>query len=108
MTFSRFLKPGALALLGLLALLAGGDALAGAALPWDGPLTTLRNNLTGPVATAIGVVAFLAAGAALVFGRDELGDVAKKILYVVLAIAMIVLGNTFLQNLGLTGGGGLI
>ena len=71
-------------------------------LPWDTPIQTLQNDLTGPVATAISVIAFLAAGAALVFG-EELGGIAKKALYVVLGVAMIVMGNKFLSALGLTG-----
>lgn len=84
------------------------EALAGgASLPWDTPIQTLQNNLTGPVATGISVVAFLAAGAALVFG-EELGGIAKKALYIVLGIAMIVFGNGFLTGLGLVNSGGLI
>ena len=79
----------------------------GASLPWDTPIQTLQNNLTGPVATAISVVAFLAAGAALVFG-EELGGIAKKALYIVLGIAMIVFGNGFLTSLGLINSGGLL
>jgi type IV secretion system protein VirB2 len=71
-------------------------------LPWDGPVTTLKNDLTGPIATGISVVAFLAAGAALVFG-EELGGIAKKALFVVMGVAMIVMGNQFLSALGLTG-----
>ena len=71
-------------------------------LPWDNAIQTLQDDLTGPVATAISVIAFLAAGAALVFG-EELGGIAKKGLYVVLGVAFIVLGNKFLSVLGLTG-----
>jgi type IV secretion system protein VirB2 len=71
-------------------------------LPWDGAITTLTNDLTGPVATGISVIAFLAAGAALVFG-EELGGIAKKALYVVLGVAFITLGNSFLKDLGLSG-----
>lgn len=71
-------------------------------LPWDTAITTLQDDLTGPVATAISVIAFLAAGGALVFG-EELGGIAKKGLYVVLGVAFIVLGNKFLSVLGLTG-----
>ena len=71
-------------------------------LPWDSAISTLQNDLTGPVATGISVIAFLAAGAALVFG-EELGGIAKKALYVVLGVAFIVLGNKFLSALGLTG-----
>ncbi len=76
-------------------------------LPWDTPIATLQNDLTGPVATGISVVAFLAAGAALVFG-EELGGIAKKALYVVLGVAMIVFGNTFLTNLGLINTGAVL
>lgn len=71
-------------------------------LPWDTAIQTLQDDLTGPVATAISVIAFLAAGGALVFG-EELGGIAKKGLYVVLGVAFIVLGNKFLSVLGLTG-----
>lgn len=71
-------------------------------LPWDNAIQTLQDDLTGPVATAISVIAFLAAGGALVFG-EELGGIAKKGLYVVLGVAFIVLGNKFLSVLGLTG-----
>lgn len=92
----------------LLALVASSPALAGTGLPWDTAVTTLRNNLTGPIATAISVVAFLAAGATLVFGGDDLGNIAKRLLYVVLGVAIIVLGNNFLTALGLVNAGGLI
>ena len=78
------------------------EASTSGGLPWDGPIQTLQNDLTGPVATGISVVAFLAAGAALVFG-EELGGIAKKALYVVLGVAMIVMGNRFLSALGLQG-----
>lgn len=83
---------------------AGRRALASTTggLPWDSAILTLQDDLTGPVATAISVIAFLAAGAALVFG-EELGGIAKKGLYVVLGVAFIVLGNKFLSVLGLTG-----
>lgn len=90
------------------AMLAAPVAFAGTGLPWDNAITTLRNNLTGPVATGISVIAFLAAGAALVFGGDELGNVAKRLLYVVLGVAIIVLGNQFLTALGLVNSGALI
>lgn len=88
----------------VLSLLGIGSALASTAggLPWDGPIQTLQNDLTGPIATGISVIAFLAAGAALVFG-EELGGIAKKAMFVVLGVAMIVLGNNFLAVLGLSG-----
>lgn len=83
-------------------------ANAGPALPWDGPITTVVNNLTGPVATGISTVAFLAAGAALIFGGDDLGGIAKKLLYVVLGVALIVFGANFLSMIGLVNTGALV
>lgn len=83
-------------------------AHAGPALPWDGPITTVVNNLTGPVATGISTVAFLAAGAALIFGGDDLGGIAKKLLYVVLGVALIVFGANFLSMIGLVNTGALV
>jgi type IV secretion system protein VirB2 len=84
------------------ATMADAFATGAGGLPWDGAVATLTNDLTGPVATGISLIAFLAAGAALVFG-EELGGIAKKALYVVLGVAFIVLGQKFLSALGLTG-----
>lgn len=89
-------------------VLAAPSAMAGQSLPWDSAVSTITSNLTGPVAGAISIVAFLAVGATLVFGGDELGNVAKKLLYVVLGVAIIVLGAQFLQALGLINAGGLL
>ena len=71
-------------------------------LPWDSPLQTLQNDLTGPVATSISVLALFAAGAALVFG-EELGLFVRRALLLVVAIAFLVLGSNFLSALGLAG-----
>lgn len=77
-------------------------ASTGGGLPWDTPLQTLQNDLTGPVATAVSVLALFAAGAALVFG-EEMGPFVRRALLLVVAIAFLVLGNNFLSALGLTG-----
>jgi type IV secretory pathway VirB2 component (pilin) len=77
-------------------------ASTGGGLPWDTPLQTLQNDLTGPVATAVSVLALFAAGAALVFG-EELGHLVRRALLLVVAIAFLVLGTNFLSALGLTG-----
>jgi len=88
----------------LLALATLQPALAstGGGLPWDSPLQTLQNDLTGPVATSISVLALFAAGGALVFG-EELGIFVRRALMLVIAIAFLVLGANFLTALGLTG-----
>ena len=77
-------------------------ASTGGGLPWVTPLQTLQNDLTGPVATAVSVLALFAAGGALVFG-EELGLFVRRALLLVIAIAFLVLGSNFLTALGLTG-----
>jgi len=106
--FTRSLKRLAAPVLSGLSAFSSQLAHAGPALPWDGPITTVVNNLTGPVATGISTVAFLAAGAALIFGGDDLGGIAKKLLYVVLGVALIVFGANFLSMIGLVNSGALI
>jgi type IV secretion system protein TrbC len=86
----------------VLATLTSAMASTGGGLPWDTPLQTLQNDLTGPVATAVSVLALFAAGAALVFG-EEMGPFIRRVLLLVVAIALLVLGANFLQALGLTG-----
>lgn len=66
-------------------------------LPWETPLQTVTNSLTGPVALAISVAALFAAGAALVFG-GEMGEFVKRALYAVMAIAFIVGGSAFINK----------
>ena len=85
-----------------IAMLAPAMASTGGGLPWDTPLQTLQNDLTGPVATTVSVLALFAAGAALVFG-EELGLFVRRALLLVVAIAFLVLGTNFLTALGLSG-----
>jgi len=84
------------------------SALAGQSLPWDGPLTVLRNNLTGPFAASVSAIAFVAAGAALIFGGEDMSAIAKRILYVVLGVCIVVFGMQFMSALGIISAGALI
>ncbi len=61
----------------------------GGALPWDTPLTTLRNDITGPVAFTISLLAMVACGAALVFG-GEVNEFIRRLIMVVLVAAFLV------------------
>lgn len=58
-------------------------------LPWEDPLTTIKNSITGPVAFGVSVLSIVGAGAGLVFG-GEISGFIKTIVYIVLVIAMIV------------------
>lgn len=69
-------------------------------LPWEQPLTLLRDSLTGPVAKAIGVIALAVSGAMLAFG-GELNDFTKRVMMVVLALSVMLLAGQFVSGLGL-------
>jgi type IV secretion system protein TrbC len=70
------------------------------ALPWEAPLASLQASLTGPIAKSIGVIALAVAGGMLAFG-GELADFTKRILMVVLALAVMLLAGNFITALGL-------
>ena len=65
-------------------------------LPWQGPLESIADSLTGPIARAIGVVALAASGGMLAFG-GELGDFTKRIMMVVLALSVMLLAQNFMD-----------
>ena len=77
------------------AAFAGGG---GGGLPWEAPLQTLANSLTGPVALGISIIAMAAAGGTLIFG-GELGEFTRKSLLLVLAISFLVFGAGFMTSL---------
>ena len=91
---------GAVACSPSLALAAG--AGGGGTLPWDTPLTTLRNDLTGPFAGTISLLAFVVAGVVLIFG-GEVSEFIRRLIYVVLVAAMLVGVTNFASALGITG-----
>ena len=75
---------------------------AGGSLPWDGPLTTLKNDITGPVAFTISLLGVVAAGAALVFG-GEINEFTRRIIMLVLVASFVVGVTNFASALGITG-----
>ena len=92
---------------GLVALYFGLSTVAfaagGGTLPWESPLATVRDSLSGPVAMGISVIALVVAGGTLVFG-GELGEFARKTLMLVLAIALIAGGTGLITKLfGISG-----
>jgi type IV secretion system protein VirB2 len=74
----------------------------GGSLPWDTPLTTLKNDITGPVAFTISLLAMVACGAALVFG-GEINEFIRRIIMLVLVSAFIVGVTNLASALGITG-----
>jgi len=68
-----------------------GTAIAsgGGTLPWETPLQTIANSLTGPVAFSLGLIGMFVAGGMLLFG-GELSDWARRVVIMVLAVALVV------------------
>jgi type IV secretion system protein VirB2 len=77
-------------------------AAGGGALPWDAPLTTLKNDITGPVAFTISLLAMVACGAALVFG-GEIHEFVRRIIMLVLVVSFIVGVTNLASALGIAG-----
>lgn len=77
-----------------MAMAAGG----GGGLPWEGPLTTLSNSLTGPVAISIALIAIAVAGGVLIWG-GEINRFASMAVYIVLVLGLLVMANNVLQAL---------
>ena len=70
---------------------------------WDSPLTTLKNDITGPVAFTISLLGVVAAGAALVFG-GEINEFTRRVMMLVLVVSFVVAATNFASALGITGG----
>lgn len=62
----------------------------GGSMPWEGPLDTLVQSLSGPVAGFICLLAIVAAGATLIFAGGEMSQFIKSILYLVIIMAMLM------------------
>jgi type IV secretory pathway VirB2 component (pilin) len=74
----------------------------GGAMPWDGPLTTLRNDLTGPVAFTLSLLAFVVAGVALIFG-GEMSHFIRGMVMAVMVAAMLTGVVNVASALGIAG-----
>ena len=100
----------AVAFAGLLALcaLSADSALATTGtgstggLPWESPLNTIRDSLKGPVALAISLIGIVVTGAMLIFG-GEINEFARRVIMMVLVVALLVQASSLLTALFTTG-----
>ena len=89
-----------------LALVAGAAALltvspawaagAGTAMPWEGPLDTIMQSLSGPVAKAIGIIAIVLTG--LGFAFAEGGSALRKGIGIDFGLAIAFTATTFIST----------
>lgn len=97
--FPRHLGSG-LAVLAIGALmLTAGPACAGgtgAAMPWETPLQTVQDSLSGPVAKAVGIIAIVVTG--LGFAFAEGGSAMRKGVGIVFGLAIAFTATTFITT----------
>lgn len=91
---------------GLLALSFAAPAFAstsGTAMPWEAPLQTVADSITGPVAKAIGIIAIAVTG--LAFAFSEGGSALRKGIGIVFGLAIAFTATTFITSFfSVTGG----
>lgn len=86
----------------ILSVLAGTvhAATGGAGLPWETPLTTLSNSVTGPVAYAVSLIGIVGAGGVLIFAGGMVNEFLRAVLFCVLVIAFIIASKNTLTSFG--------
>lgn len=75
----------------------------GGALPWDGPITTLRQDVTGPLAFGIAIIGMAGAGMMLILNHGEMTGFVRTICYVIVVGAFLVGLQNGASALGITG-----
>ncbi len=80
----------------LLAVTPAWAAGAGTAMPWEGPLDTIMQSLSGPVAKAIGIIAIVLTG--LGFAFAEGGSALRKGIGIVFGLAIAFTATTFVST----------
>ena len=86
----------------LLAVTATPALATGPAMPWDGPLDNLLQNLSGPTARALVLIAIVACGLLWAFTRHEEG--LKRVGQIAFGGAIAMGAVTLFASLGLTAG----
>lgn len=71
-------------------------------MAWETPLDEIKASITGPTATSICAIAIAVCGLALVFG-SQINDFVRKIIQVILAIAVALGSNNILGIFGVSG-----
>ena len=69
---------------------------SGTAMPWETPLTTIQNSLSGPVAKAVGIIAIVLTG--LGFAFSEGGSVLRRGIGIVFGLAIAFTATTFISS----------
>jgi type IV secretory pathway VirB2 component (pilin) len=68
----------------------------GTAMPWETPLQTVQESLSGPVAKAVGIIAIVVT--ALGFAFSEGGSALRKGIGIVFGLAVAFTATTFISS----------
>ena len=75
-------------------------------LPWETPMQKVMNSISGPVAKILGVIVIVLAGLGLAFG--EVGSGVKRLLQVVLGLAIAFSAASIIGTLYYGGSSGVV
>lgn len=81
---------------GLLAASPAWASGGGTAMPWESPLNTIMQSLSGPVAKAVGIIAIVITG--LGFAFSEGGSVMRRGIGIVFGLAIAFTATTFITS----------
>ena len=74
----------------------------GGSMPWNSFLTTLKNDLTGPTAGVVALIAFFALAYQLAWG-GEMSDLTRRLVILGMVVSFLVAGSSGLSAMGITG-----
>lgn len=83
----------------LLALCALVGAAAFAGLSWEKPVWLFVDSITGPVATGVAFLAFVAMGLGWIMGRTEMNEIFKGVLIAIIILSVILLAWNLVAEL---------
>lgn len=92
--------------LGLLMLMAGPAAAAGANMPWEQPLQQILDSVQGPVAKIIAVMIIIITGLTLAFG-DTAGGF-RRLIQIVFGLSIAFAASSFFLSFFSFTGGALV
>jgi type IV secretory pathway VirB2 component (pilin) len=95
------LKLGALAALWVLSAPAAFATTGGTSMPWDEPLIRIQENLTGPVASAIIIIAVALAG--VMWALSDHGTGMRRVSQVIFGAGVALGAVSFVTALGFSG-----
>ena len=95
------LKLGALAALWVLSAPAAFATTGGTSMPWDEPLIRIQENLTGPVASAVIIIAVALAG--VMWALSDHGTGMRRVSQVIFGAGVALGAVSFVTALGFSG-----